>query len=60
MRNNMEKSKKKKQPNTFLEELRKIKKNHIQDSQSPGSVPNSGPPEYEAGVLTIQPRCPVC
>lgn len=44
---------------TFLEGVWKITKNNIRVSQSPGPVPNSGPPRYEAEVLTIQPQCPV-
>jgi hypothetical protein len=34
----------------------KTTKNLNQDSRSPGRDSNSGPPEYEAGMLTTQPR----
>jgi hypothetical protein len=35
---------------------RKQRKNLRQDRRSPGSILNSGPPVYEAGVLTTRPR----
>jgi hypothetical protein len=34
-------------------------KNISQKSRSPGRDLNPGPPEYEAGALTIRPRCSV-
>jgi hypothetical protein len=43
-------------PGIFLKGLRKNTKNLIQDSWSPGRDLNPGPPEYETGVLTTQPR----
>jgi hypothetical protein len=46
-------------PYNCLEGLRKTMKNLSQDSRSPGQDLNPGHPEYEAGVLTIQPRCSV-
>jgi hypothetical protein len=39
-----------------LEGLRKNTKNLSQDSEFPGRHLNPGPPEYEAGALTAQPR----
>jgi hypothetical protein len=46
-------------PGICLEGLRKATKNFSQDSRSPGRDLNSGPPEYEAGMLTTRPRCTV-
>jgi hypothetical protein len=43
----------------ILEVLRKTVKNLSQDSRSPGWDINSGPPDYEAGVLTTRLRRPV-
>jgi hypothetical protein len=40
----------------FLEGLEKITKNLSQDSRSPSRDLKPGPPEYEAGALTTQPR----
>jgi hypothetical protein len=42
-------------PGICLEGLSKSMKNLCQDSWSPGLDLNPGPPEYEAGVLTIRP-----
>jgi hypothetical protein len=39
-----------------LEGLRKNHEKLSQDSRSPGRDLNPEPPEYEAGVLTTQPR----
>jgi hypothetical protein len=41
---------------TCLEGLRKTTKDLKYDSRSPGEDKNPGLPEYEVGVLTIQPR----
>jgi hypothetical protein len=41
----------------FLEGLMKTTKDLSQDSRFPGRDLNPGPPEYEAVVLTTQPRC---
>jgi hypothetical protein len=46
-------------PGICLEGLRKTTKNIGQDSRSPGPDLNSGPPEYEAGVLATRPRSSV-
>jgi hypothetical protein len=43
-------------PGICLEGLRKTTKNLSQDSQSLGQDLNPGPPKYNAGVLTTQPR----
>jgi hypothetical protein len=40
-------------PGICLDGLRKTTKNLGQDSRSPGPDLNLGPPEYEAGVLTL-------
>jgi hypothetical protein len=42
-------------PFSCLEELRKAARNLSQSIRSLGRDLNSGPPEYEAGVLTTQP-----
>jgi hypothetical protein len=39
-------------PGTFLKGLRKTMKHVSKDNRSAGRDLNSGPPEYEAGVLT--------
>jgi hypothetical protein len=46
-------------PGLCLEGLRKTSKNIGQDSRSPGQDLNSGPPEYETGVLATRPRSSV-
>jgi hypothetical protein len=43
-------------PGISLEKLRKTTNNFSQYSRYPGRDLNKGPPEYEAGVLTSQPR----
>jgi hypothetical protein len=43
-------------PGIRVERLVKTMKNLREDSRSLGRDLNSGPPEYEAGVLTTQPR----
>jgi hypothetical protein len=43
-------------PGICLEGLRKTMKNLSQNSRCPNRYLNPGPPEYEAGVLTTQPR----
>jgi hypothetical protein len=43
-------------PSIFLQELRKTTKILSQDSWSLGRDLNPGLPEYEAGVLTTQPK----
>jgi hypothetical protein len=43
-------------PDICLEGLGKTTKNLNHESRSPGRHSNPGPPEYEAGVLTSQPR----
>jgi hypothetical protein len=40
----------------YLEGLRKTTRNPSQDSRSPDRELNPGPHEYEAEVLTTQPR----
>jgi hypothetical protein len=42
-----------------LESLRKTTKTLSHVSRSPGRNLNSGPPEYDAGMLTIRPRLSV-
>jgi hypothetical protein len=43
-------------PSICVEGLKKAMTSLSQDSRSPGRDWNSEPPEYEAGVLTTQPR----
>jgi hypothetical protein len=43
-------------PDTCLEGPRKTTRNVSQDTQSPGRNLNPGPPQNEAGFLTIQLR----
>jgi hypothetical protein len=46
-------------PGICLEGVRKTMKNLGQDSRHSDQDLNPGPPEHEAGVLTIRPRRPV-
>jgi hypothetical protein len=43
-------------PEIRVEGLSNIANNFSQDSRSPGRDFNTGPPEYEAGVLPSRPR----
>jgi hypothetical protein len=46
-------------PGVCLKGLRKTTKTLSQDNRSPGRGLYPGPPEYEVGVLTTQPRLSV-
>jgi hypothetical protein len=46
-------------PGICLEGLMRTTKNLSQDRRTSGRDLNSGPPEYEAAVLSTQPRCSV-
>jgi hypothetical protein len=42
-------------PGIYLEGFRKTMENLSQDSEFPGQELNTGPPQYEVGMLTTQP-----